>query len=110
LTVALVLLAVFGATLVGFALCAALVGLVLSPTLTTGFVAIRHVASAGSLTEAFTWASFAAAAGAAASQALAGILITGPGARTALWAVPPIAAAALAAAVLSGRAGQLDGA
>jgi MFS family permease len=108
LTVGLVLLALLGDGVAGFAVCAALVGFALSPTLTIGFVAIRHAAPPGALTEAFTWASFAAAAGAAASQALVGILITGPGAAIALWVPAGIAAAALAAAVLTGRVQTLD--
>jgi hypothetical protein len=104
LTLAFLLLALFGSTLVGFAVCAALVGLVLSPTLTIGFVAIRHTAPFGSLTETFTWASFAATAGAAASQALAGLTVAGPGAETALWIPMAFAAGALAAATVRRQA------
>lgn len=55
-------------------------------------------------------ASFAATAGAAASQALVGILITGPGATAALWLPAGIAATAVAAAVLTGHAQTLDAA
>jgi len=103
LTVACLLLATFGATLAGFAVTVALVGLVLSPTLTAGFVAIRRAAAAGALTEAFTWASLAAASGAASSQALAGVLVAGDGVRTALWLAPVAAGAGFLAATL-GRA------
>jgi MFS family permease len=99
LTVACLLLAGFGTTLAGFAVTAALVGLVLSPTLTAGFVAVRHAAAAGALTEAFTWASLAAASGAAICQALAGVLVAGDGARTALWLAPVAAGAGLVAAI-----------
>jgi hypothetical protein len=109
LTVACVLLALLGSTLPGFAVAAALVGLMLSPTLTAGFVAVRRAAPAGALTEAFTWASLAAAGGAAISQALTGVLIAGPGADAALWVAPATAAAALGAAALSrGRFLQLQ--
>ena len=101
LTIACVLLATFGSTLAGFAETAVLVGLMLSPTLTAGFVAIRLAAAAGALTEAFTWASFAAAGGAAASQALAGALIAGPGVDTALWLAPVAAFAGLGGAIFS---------
>jgi MFS family permease len=103
LTFTCLLLAAFGATLAGFAATAVIVGLMLSPTLTAGFVAIRHAAAAGALTETFTWASLAAAGGAAVSQALAGALVAGDGARTALWIAPVAAGAGLLAATL-GRA------
>jgi MFS family permease len=95
LTLTCVLLALLGETVLGFALCAALVGLVLSPTLTVGFVAVRRIADPGTLTEAFTWASFAASAGAAGSEALVGLVISGPGVNVALWLAPLAGAGAL---------------
>ena len=79
LALAFVAVGLFGDTIAGFALSAALTGLMLSPALTAGFVAIQRVSAPGSLAETFTWASFAAAAGAAACQALCGVLISGPG-------------------------------
>lgn len=97
LAIAFVAVGLFGDTIAGFALSAALTGLVLSPALTAGFVAIQRASAPGSLAETFTWASFAAAAGAAACQALCGVLISGPGIKTALWL--PAAISALAAAV-----------
>ena len=102
LLLACVALALAGSTLLGFSLAVAFVGLALAPTLTAGFVAVRHAAPAGALTEAFTWASLAAASGAAISQALAGLIISDSGVRTALWLAPAAAAAALGA-VLAGR-------
>jgi predicted MFS family arabinose efflux permease len=104
LTAAFLALALLGTSPVGFAAAAGLVGLALSPTLTTTFIAIREAAGATALTEAFTWASFAAAAGAAASQATTGLLVGGPGVGAALWL--PVAMAG--AAALAAAAGMRD--
>lgn len=101
LTLSLCLLAILGHDLLGFGLLLVLVGLALAPTLTTGFVAIRRVAPTTALTEAFTWTSFFASAGAAGAQALAGKLITGAGVTTALWQPAVAAAAALAATIIT---------
>ena len=109
LTAGFALLALLGTGVAGFALLAALVGVALSPALTIGFVALREVAAAETLTEAFTWASFAAAAGASGSQALAGVLISGPGVATALWIPAAIAAAATIASLLALRTPALAG-
>lgn len=107
LLISFALLGWVGVSITGFAVTAALAGVTLSPTLTVGFVALRSVAPPGTLTEAFTWASFAAASGAAGSQALSGILLTGPGAAAALWLPTATAAAALIAAVTLARSGSL---
>jgi MFS family permease len=97
LTLAFVVLAAVPAGPVAFGALLALVGAALAPALTAGFVALQREARAVSLTEAFTWASFAAAGGAAGGQALAGQLIAGLGVRTALW--EPAIAAAIASAL-----------
>jgi predicted MFS family arabinose efflux permease len=107
LVISFALLGLLGASITGFAITAALAGAALSPTLTVGFVALRRVAPSGILTEAFTWASFAAASGAAGNQALSGILLAGPGAAAALWLPAATAAAALIAAVGLARSGSL---
>ncbi|MEO9175284.1 MAG: MFS transporter [Gaiellales bacterium] len=102
----LVTLIVLGASdsqLVVLAAVLAAVGLALSPTLTTGFIALEREAPAAALAEAFTWASFSASAGAAAGQALAGALISGPGLGVALWEPACGAFAALVVAVLLAR-------
>lgn len=100
LTAACVALAALPAGVLALGVLLALVGLALSPMLTTGFVALQREAPAAALTEVFTWASFCAAAGAAGGQALAGELIAGPGVSTALW--EPAAGAAAALVIAAG--------
>jgi MFS family permease len=99
LAAACVALAAVPAGLVGFGALLALVGVGLSPTLTTGFAALQIEAPPRALTEAFTWSSFCAAGGAAAGQALAGQLVSGPGVSAALWEPAAAAAVALSIAV-----------
>jgi MFS family permease len=82
-------------------------GIALSPTLTTGFIALQRASPASALTEAFTWASFSASAGAAGGQALAGWLIAGPGIRTALWEPAAGAGAALVICSIALRRSRL---
>lgn len=103
---AFVLLAVARPGPAGFAVLAALVGLALAPTLTTGFLALQRTAPARALTEAFTWASFAAAAAAGGGQALAGRLVAAHGVATALWEPAVAAACALALAIALGAASR----
>jgi predicted MFS family arabinose efflux permease len=107
LTISFVLLGLLGASIAGFATTAALAGVMLSPTLTIGFLALRSVTPQAVLTEAFTWASFAAASGAAGSQALSGVLIAGPGPAAALWLPTGTAAAALTTALGLARSRSL---
>jgi hypothetical protein len=102
LTLSFVILAAVPAGPVAVGALLALVGAALAPALTAGFVALQREAPAASLTEAFTWASFAAAAGAAGGQVLAGQLIAGPGVGTALW--EPALAAAVASALAAALA------
>jgi hypothetical protein len=99
LAAACVALATVPVGLVGFGALLALVGVGLSPTLTTGFAALQTEAPPRALTEAFTWSSFCAAGGAAAGQALAGQLVSGPGVSAALWEPAAAAAVALSIAV-----------
>jgi MFS family permease len=97
------LLALFGSTVLGFAVGAVLTGLALSPCLTKVFIGLRHNASAPTVTETLAWASLFSSAGAAGGQALAGVLISGPGLRLALWGPALTVALAVAAAAFSGR-------
>lgn len=103
LTLAAAGLAVLGHGLVSLAALLVLTGIALAPTLTTGFVAIRHIAPPAALTEAFTWASFCASVGAGAAQALAGNLVAGLGVSAAAWLPAAASAAAVAAALLTRR-------
>jgi predicted MFS family arabinose efflux permease len=103
LVVTLVALGALGSRVVVLGAVLVAVGLALAPTLTTGFIALERVAPAAALTEAFTWASFSASAGAAAGQALAGALISGPGLGIALWEPVCGAFAALVVAVFLAR-------
>jgi len=96
LAISFIALATLAHSIVALALILALAGIALSPTLTTVFIAVQHTASQATLTEAFTWASLAATAGAAAGQALAGALIAGPGLTTAFWLPATSSAAAVA--------------
>lgn len=103
LTVTLTALPTLARSPVAFALLLAVVGVTLAPTLTTGFIAIKDAAPPQALAEAFTWASFSAAAGSAAAQALAGQLINGPGITTALWEPAGATMLALLATTLTVR-------
>lgn len=103
LTASFALLAALAHSVALLALLLAAVGIALSPTLTSVFIAIERTARAGALAETFAWISFAAPAGAAAGQALAGLLIAGPGLLTALLQPVLAATAALAASVLTVR-------
>jgi MFS family permease len=98
-----VVLALFGSTLLGFAIGAMVSGLALSPCLTKVFIGLRHNAAAPTVTETLAWASLFSSAGAAGGQALAGTLISGPGLQLALWAPALTVALAVAAAAFSGR-------
>jgi MFS family permease len=98
-----VLLAAFGTSLVGFAICAMLTGLALSPCLTKVFIGLRHNASTVTVTETLAWASLFSSAGSAGGQALAGILISGPGLQIALWGPAVTVTFGVAAAALSGH-------
>jgi MFS family permease len=98
-----VLVAVFGSTLLGFAVGAMLTGLALSPCLTKVFIGLRHNAPAATVTETLAWASLFSSAGAAGGQALAGALISGAGLELALWGPALTVVLAVAAAALSGR-------
>lgn len=92
LTLTLAAVAVFDNTPLIFGGLLALAGIAFAPTFTTSLIAIKEAAPPRALTEAFTWASFCASAGAAGAQALAGQLISGPGINTAVWQ-PALAAA-----------------
>lgn len=103
LTAGFVLLASFAHSVVLLALLLAAVGVALSPTLTSVFIAIERTARSAALTEAFAWTSFSAPAGAAGGQALAGLLIAGPGLSIALWQPAIAAGAALTVSMLAVR-------
>jgi MFS family permease len=83
------------------ALWLALAGIALSPTLTTVFIAIERATPTTALTEAFAWTSFAAPAGLAGGQALAGLLLAPAGLSTTLWLPAVAAAGVLAISVLT---------
>lgn len=85
------------------ALAAILVGLALGPTITTIALFVNIAAHPGRLAEAFAWTSFATPCGAAAAQALSGILVTGPGPAFGILAGAVGAALAAAFALLARR-------
>jgi predicted MFS family arabinose efflux permease len=76
-----------------FAPLLALAGLALGPTITTIFLVADRIAAVHAMTESFAWLSFATPAGAAAGNALAGVLVARAGLHPAIWL--PAAAAAL---------------
>lgn len=69
--------AALGTTPITIGIAALLVGLALGPTITTISLFVSAVSQPERLAEAFAWISFATPSGAAASQALAGVLIAG---------------------------------
>jgi MFS family permease len=89
-----VLLALFGASLLGFMISAAIAGLTLSPCLTKVFITLRQSASPMTIAETLAWASLFASVGAAVGQAGAGALISASGLHVAL--AEPACAALLA--------------
>ena len=82
---------------------AMLTGLALSPCLTKVFIGLRHNASTVTVTETLAWASLFSSAGSAGGQALASILISGPGLQIALWGPAVTVTFGVVAAALSGH-------
>jgi MFS family permease len=97
LTVALLILAAAGGSVITMAPAAIITGLVLAPVITSIAICVNASAPPQAMAEAFAWISFATPCGAAASQALAGTLAAGPGPR---WGfIEGAAGASVAAAI-----------
>ncbi|WP_405406743.1 MFS transporter [Streptomyces sp. NBC_01104] len=85
------------------ALTLLLPGACVAPCIIVSSTLVESVVDRSVLTQAFTWTNSASAAGIAASAAVAGRLVDGPGGARAGFAVPLIALTATAVLVRSGR-------
>ena len=82
-----------------------LIGLASAPATVLGFVLVGELNTSGTRTEAGAWIASVGAVGAASGAAVVGLVIDGPGARTAL--LVPCAAALAGAVVALARRGTL---